>query len=78
MQHKALACLLSDTNHVAGGKEFPWEPSPATAVLMYTEENPESNFSEASFADLLEHKDQAYKSKAIPADAQEVTAPLPP
>lgn len=51
--------LLGDTHHVAGGKEFPWEPSPTTAVLVYTEENPESNFSKASFADLLEHNDKA-------------------
>lgn len=42
-------CLLSDTHHVAGGREFPWKPSPAPAVLMDTEKNPESIFSKASF-----------------------------
>lgn len=50
--------LLGDTHHVAGGREFPWKPSPTTAVLMYTEENPESDFSEASFADLLQVNDK--------------------
>lgn len=47
-------CLLSDTHHVvAGGQEFPWKPSPAE--LMDTEKSPESNFSKASFAELLVH-----------------------
>lgn len=71
-------CRLGGIHHIAGGKEFPWEPSPTTAVLVYTEEKPESNFSEASFANLLAHNDKADYSKEIPAGAEEVTAPLPP
>lgn len=51
-------CLLGDTHHRARGKELPREPSPTTTVLVYTED-PESSFSEASLADLLEHSGQA-------------------
>lgn len=51
--------LLSDMHHKAGGKEFPWKPSPTTAVLTYADENLESNVSEASFAGLLELNDKA-------------------
>lgn len=51
-------CLPGDMHHIAGGKEFPWKPSPTTAILMHSEETPASDFSEASFADLLKHNDE--------------------
>lgn len=50
--------LLCDMHHIAGGKEFPWQPSSTTAVLTYTEETPESDLFEASFEDFLEHNDE--------------------
>jgi len=51
--------LLSDTHHGARGKEFPWELPPTSAVVVYSKNNPESNLSEASFADMAEHNDKA-------------------